>query len=232
MTEESPDRPNWPDNRAVAEALASTLESNKIDKPENETKTLVMLSGGIDSVAVLVNLLTETEHTVHAHHIELANRDNRQQAENDAVADVIDYCWEHFRDFSFSTSKSDFRITPRGYDLIVTMFHAGLVSISSLPVVDFVMTGHFQTTKVRAGYGQQMLDSCFLRKSARPRWLRPLDALANDKFIKTDIYRSVPDELAALSWSCRKPVMKNSELTPCGSCYACRNLDVARNASI
>lgn len=230
MTELS-SRPSWPDNRAVAEALTSTLESNKIDKPENETKTLVMLSGGIDSVAVLVNLLAETEHAVHAHHIELGNRDNRQQAENDAVADVIDYCWEHYRDFSFSTSKSDFRIAQRGYDLIFTMFHAALVSISSMPGYDFVMTGHFQTKKVRALYGQQMLDSCFLAESARPRWLRPLDALANDNFIKTDIYRSVPDELAALSWSCRKPVTIDGEFTPCGRCYACRNLDLARSDS-
>jgi hypothetical protein len=225
-------RPNWPDNRSVAEALEKTLVSNKIDKPENETRTLVMLSGGIDSVAVLANLLTETEHVVHAHHIELGNRDNRQQAENDAVADVIDYCWEHYRDFSFSSSKSDFRIVPRGYDLIFTMFHAALVSISSAPGVDFVMTGHFQTKKIRASYGQQMLDSCFLRESARPRWIRPLDALPHEKHVKIDIYRSVPDELATLSWSCRKPATIDGELRPCGRCYACINLDIARNVSV
>ena len=161
----------------------------------------------------------------------ISNKDNRQQAENDAVADVIDYCWQHYRDFSFSSSKSEFRITPRGYDLIFTMFHAALVSISSVPNIDFVMTGHYQTDKIRAQYGQQMLDSCFLRESARPRWIRPLDALAKHKLIKIDIYRSVPDELAALSWSCRKPVAKDGELKPCGRCYACLNLDVARNVS-
>ena len=229
---ESPDRPNWPDNRAVADALASTLESIEIDRSENKPKTLVMLSGGIDSVAVLVNLLTETDHIVHAHHIELGNRDNRQQAENDAVADVVDFCWQHYRDFSFSTSKSDFKLTQRGYDLIFTMFHAGLVSISSAPGYDFVMTGHFQTKKIRAGYGQQMLDSCFLRESARPSWVRPLDALPHEKHVKIDIYRSVPDELAALSWSCRKPVTIEGELTPCGRCYACINLDVARGVPL
>jgi hypothetical protein len=230
--DESPSRPGWPDNRAVADALAVTLESNQVDKPENETRTLVMLSGGIDSVAVLASLLSETEHQVHAHHIELSNRDNRQQAENDAVADVVDYCWQHYRDFSFSSSKSEFMITPRGYDLIFTMFHAALVSISSSSGYDFMMTGHFQTTNVRARYGQRMLDSCFLRESGRPRWIRPLDALPNDKNIKANIYRSVPDELAALSWSCRKPVLVDGELSPCGICYACQNLDAARSASL
>jgi 7-cyano-7-deazaguanine synthase in queuosine biosynthesis len=215
----------------VVEALAKTLEVNKVDKPEYESRSLVMLSGGIDSVAVLATLLTETEHQVHAHHIELSNRDNRQQAENDAVADVVDYCWQHYRDFSFSTSKSEFKITQRGYDLIFTMFHAALVSISSVPGYDFVMTGHFQTSKLRAMYGQQMLDSCFLRDSAKPRWIRPLDALTDEKHIKIDIYRSVPDELAALSWSCRKPVETDGELVPCGCCYACRNLDVARSTT-
>jgi hypothetical protein len=162
----------------------------------------------------------------------LSNRENRQQAENDAVADVVDYCWQNYRDFSFSSSKSEFRITPRGYDLIIAMFHAALVSLSSTQNVDFVMTGHFQTKRVRARYGQQMLDSCFLRESARPKWIRPLDQLQSHELIKLDIYRSVPNELAELSWSCRKPVVIDGKFQPCGVCYACRNLEVARKASV
>ncbi len=222
---------NWPHNRAVAEALDATLESAEIQKSGREIKTLVMLSGGIDSVALLANVLAETEHRVHAHHIELTNQENREQAENDAVADVVDYCWQHYRDFSFSSSKSEFRITARGYDLIITMFTAALVSISSEQNVDFVMTGHFQTKNIRALYGQRMLSSCFLRDSAGPRWIRPLDALSNQKTAKIDIYRSVPPELAELCWSCRKPVAVEAGFQPCGVCYACRNLDLARNAT-
>lgn len=216
----------------MADALRRTLDDLATEKPEKETTTLVMLSGGIDSVAVLANVLAETEHVVHAHHIELSNRENRQKAENDAVADVVEYCWDQYRDFSFSSSKSEFRVSPRGYDLIITMFHAALISIASERNVDYVMTGHFQTRKVRAIYGQQMLDSCFLRESAKPRWVRPLDAMEDSLYLKAHIVRSVPPELVDLSWSCRKPVVEGENFRPCGRCYACRNLEVARNPPI
>ena len=215
-------------DRAVADALRSTLEDVG-GGPGKEYKTLVLLSGGIDSVAVLANVLCETEHEVHAHHIELANRENRQQAENDAVSDVVDYCWRNFRDFSFSTSKSEFRISTRGYDLVIAMFHAALVSISSGRNVDFVMTGHFRTSDVRKEYGQQMLDSCFLKDSTKPRWIRPLDALPDEGNIKATIYNSVPLTLAELGWSCRTPVPTPEGLRPCGACYACRNLEQAKS---
>ncbi len=220
--------PEWPQNRAVATALESTLAAVGIDKPEEETTTLVLLSGGIDSVAVLANVLEHTAHRVHAHHVELANRDERVQAENDAVAEVVDYCWRRYRDFSFSTSGSEFRITPKGYDLIITMFHAALVCLGARRRTDFVMTGHFRTSKLRALYGQQMLDSCFVNPRMRPRWLRPLDLLPDPATAKVDIYRSVPPDLAELGWSCRHPVAVEGGFEPCGSCYACRNLEAAR----
>lgn len=217
--------------RRVAEALKATLAQQSLDKPEAETTTLVLLSGGIDSVAVLANLLAETDHRVHAHHVELANRENRDQAENDAVADVIDFCWGRYRDFEYSSSVSEFRITPKGYDLIVTLFHAAMVCLASQPRPDFVMTGHYLTSRTRAVYGERMLNSCFIPANRAPRWLRPLDALPDERSVKIDIYRSVPQELAELSWSCRTPVRDGDRFVPCGRCYACKNLAAARAAA-
>lgn len=218
---------DYPHNRAVADALVTTLEANGGGTGADH-KTLVMLSGGIDSVSVLANVLEHTAHEVHAHHVELSNRENRQLAENDAVADVVDYCWRHYRDFSYSTSRSEFRMSTRGYDLIIAMFHAALVCISSGRNVSFVMTGHYQTSQSRARYGQQMLDSCFLAESQRPRWIRPFDGLPAVGNVKADIYRSVPPALAELGWSCRTPIAADDGFRPCGTCYACRNLEEAR----
>ena len=87
---ETPEIGKRPANRAVADALRATQQAAAGDTGP-QYKTLVMLSGGIDSVAVLANVRQETEHEVHAHHIELSNRENRQMAENDAVANVVDY---------------------------------------------------------------------------------------------------------------------------------------------
>ncbi len=229
---ETPEILDWPDNPAVASALAQTLEAAPPPRGDGPPGTLVLLSGGIDSVAVLAALLAGTDHRVHAHHVELVNRDNRQEAEADAVADVVDYCWRHYRDFGFSSSRNEFRITPRGYDLIVSMFAAGLVCLSESKPIDYVMTGHFMTSELRAHYGQRMLNSCFLRDDRAPRWLRPLDALPTRETAKIDIYRAVPPELAALSWSCRKPVAESGGYRPCGSCYACVNLDAARQGVV
>lgn len=217
------------DTGAVALAFEKTFDLVNSDKPENELTTLVLLSGGIDSVAVLANLLMRTEHRVHAHHVELANRENRVRAENDAVADVIDYCWNHFRDFEYSSSVNEFRVTPKGYDLIVALFHGAMVCLASKPRPDYVMTGHFNTSRGRAVFGTRMLTSCFASPKAAPLWLRPLDALTERKQAKLDIYRSVPPELAELSWSCRTPVIsKQGGFAPCGECYACKALNAAR----
>ena len=67
-----------------------------------------MFSGGLDSVALLANLLQETEQSLHAHHIEIQNYENRARAENDAVRRTLAYFNGHYRDFSYSSSKSEF----------------------------------------------------------------------------------------------------------------------------
>jgi hypothetical protein len=217
----------WPRNRAVTDALAATLESVPAGKPSSEVRTLVMLSGGIDSVAVLAAVLAGTDHRVQAHHIELANRDQRARAEADAVADVVEYCWRQYRDFEFTSSRHDIRISSRGYDLIITMFSAALACIASRRPTDFVMTGHFLTQKTRVAYGGRMLQSCFLRDSSVPRWLRPLDALPDRRLAKIDIVRSVPPALVEMTWSCRRPARMADGFAACGKCYACRNLRAA-----
>jgi len=217
--------PHW-----VAEALKTTLAAVETKKTGSKITTLVLLSGGIDSVAVLANLLVRTDHRVHVHHIELDNRDNRVSADNDAVADVVDYCWKNFRDFEYSSSKNEFRVTPVGYDLIVTMFHAAMVCLSLRPKPDYVMTGHFLTSRARAILGTRILNSCFGSAENAPHWLRPLDALPDKKSTKIHIYQSVPRALAELSWSCRTPRITEHGFEPCGHCYACKNLDAARAA--
>ena len=227
MTDHSPTSHNQTD-QSVARAIVETLDRHEAGKPESDTRTVIMLSGGIDSVALLANLLCETEHQVYVHHVEMANRENRSRAENDAVADVIDYCSRHYRPFSFSSSKSEFRLTPRGYDLIITLMHAALVCLSLEKQVDFVMTGHFHTRDFRSRYGDGILRGCFISEDVAPKWLRPLDAMTDSHDTKKAIYRSVPHELAALGWSCRKPVRKDDLFVPCGVCYACRNLEQAR----
>ena len=69
---------------------------------------LVMLSGGLDSVAVLHLMLTDpvyANYAIHAHHMNLENVENRSLAENIAVRNILHYFKTHgYRPFTYTES--------------------------------------------------------------------------------------------------------------------------------
>src|SRR5689334_14723973 len=78
-----------------------------IEFPRRMT-TLAMLSGGLDSTAMLVKLLTETGDELRVHHIRMANREQRAQAEQAAVERIVAWCRDHYRPFRYTESVLDF----------------------------------------------------------------------------------------------------------------------------
>jgi hypothetical protein len=73
-----------------------------------------MLSGGVDSVAVLKQLLEETDDKVYAHHIHFKNNEGRNnikryKAEAKALKKIVPYMKRNFRDFHYSESTIDVR---------------------------------------------------------------------------------------------------------------------------
>ena len=69
---------------------------------------LVMFSGGLDSTAMLHQLLTETDADLRVHHIRMANREQRAEAEQAAVERIIAWCRSRYRPFRYSESALDF----------------------------------------------------------------------------------------------------------------------------
>ena len=94
-----------------------------------------MYSGGLDSVALLANVLAETDRQVHVHHIDIVNRDGRSAVENIAVEKTLDYIRREYRDFDYSSSRNEFNIGwGGGTDLQLTLFTAvKSVSCRSVP---------------------------------------------------------------------------------------------------
>jgi hypothetical protein len=45
---------------------------------------------------------------------------------------------------------------------------------------------------------------------------------------KLDIYESIPEDLADMAWSCRKPVLAKKIYRPCGTCFACKSMQAVR----
>ena len=68
-----------------------------------------MFSGGLDSTAMLVKLLAESQDELRVHHIRLDNRDGRAGAEQGAVEKIIAWCRSRYRPFRYSESGLEFR---------------------------------------------------------------------------------------------------------------------------
>jgi hypothetical protein len=208
------------ERRVVADGLFRTLDRAFPQGSRRVYSGLVMFSGGLDSVALLANLLQETDQTLHAHHIEIENYENRARAENDAVRRTLAYFRQHYREFSYSSSKSEFPLgRGGGFDLTLVLFTAARVHTALGRVVDIVYTGHIAPTQAEVLEGSAVFNACYINKRFKPKWLRPLAHLQ-----KRDIYESIPRELADLAWSCRRPVYSCEGYKPCGRCHTCRSL--------
>src|SRR4029079_14041723 len=68
-----------------------------------------MYSGGLDSTAMLVKLLTGSTDELRVHHIRMQNREGRAQAEQDAVESIMAQLRSRYRPFRYSESGLDFR---------------------------------------------------------------------------------------------------------------------------
>ena len=80
----------YPVNRMVANALEKSLRGARTRYDRKNIPSLVMYAGGLDSVALLANILAGTDHHVHVHHIDIVNRDGRSEVENIAVKKTLD----------------------------------------------------------------------------------------------------------------------------------------------
>lgn len=208
-------------NPAVAKGIYKVLEAGySATDPARKLSSLVMFSGGLDSVALLANLLTATRHDVHVHHIEIDNFENRMEAEINAVEMTLEYCRKNFRPFTYSKSRNEFHLgLGGGYDVSLAMFTAGRVYTARGGGIDVVWTGHIALGTDDLVQASAVFHAGFINRLRVPEWLRPLTRMA-----KKDIYESIPEELAKLCWSCRTPVYKDGAYHPCGECHACKSI--------
>ena len=101
--------------QSVSEQFSNTgrttgRSSTSLKKPSS----VIMLSGGVDSVSVLKRLLEETDEKIYAHHIHLKNNEGvnnikRYKAETLVLRKIIPYMKKTFRDFHYTESTIDVR---------------------------------------------------------------------------------------------------------------------------
>ena len=201
-------------------------ESDKIERSKN--RTLVMFSGGIDSTAVLWHVLHHPEEfgEAHVHHIHIKNLEARWKAEAMAVKNILNYMRKH-APTAFTFSQSTIEVPHFGnnfmYDVEAMGFITGYMT-SRDPSITKVVIG---ATKTDFDLG---VDSSVMRGKRAHNAYHPdeedhsarVKVYPHKDMPKAEVYKTVPSEIAALTWSCRTPHYADGKPLECGRCKTCR----------
>lgn len=185
--------------------------------------TLVMLSGGLDSTAMLVKLLAESADELRVHHIRMINEEKRHLAEQRAVEAIVAYCRARYRAFRYSESALDFSaLEAIPIDYLSIAFVACQVAIDT-PGCNRVAVGalgadtDIANRSARQKRVFEEMYACYrARKLGEPHveWIFPVYHTP-----KAALAAALPQELLDLTWSCRRPL---GGFRPCLICKACR----------
>lgn len=176
--------------------------------------TLLMFSGGLDSLAALHLMRTQGE-AVHVHHMHLHNIENRTMAEANAVNAIRAYYGD--LDYSESTFQYPSVNGQFFYDTEVYKFMAGYLA-SRAPAIKAVAIGRnlddgFSTAfEARVASGNKAL-----RAFTDIPVVYPVGHLT-----KQQCFDLLPVDLRELAWSCRRPRYVQDETIACGKCKPCR----------
>jgi 7-cyano-7-deazaguanine synthase in queuosine biosynthesis len=186
---------------------------------------LVMFSGGLDSTAMLVKLLTETQDALRVHHIRMANREDRAEAEQAAVERIVAWCRERYRPFRYSESALDFQeLEAIPIDYLCVAFVACQVAIDTPGCNRIAVAALARDTDIenRAARQRRVFDAlyeCYRARKlgeAEVQWVCPVYHAT-----KRELAAVLPRELLEMTWSCRRPVRAAQGFRACGACKAC-----------
>lgn len=185
-----------------------------------------MFSGGLDSTAMLVKLLTESDEELRVHHIRMENRERRAAAEQAAVERIVAWCRGRYRPFRYSESGLEFdELEAIPIDYLAIAFVACQVAIDTPGCTRIAVGSLARDTDIanRSARQRRVFETMYecyrARKLGEPRveWVYPVFDCS-----KEAVAALVPPELAAATWSCRRPLAVPGGFLPCRACKACR----------
>jgi 7-cyano-7-deazaguanine synthase in queuosine biosynthesis len=205
--------------------------AKKIEKPVAKTSrrdhTLVMLSGGIDSTAALWMILNNPEGygQIHVHHIHIQNVEARWKAEASAVKSVLAYMKKH-SSTPFTSSESTINTPAFGnkflFDTEVVSFISGYMT-SRDPLITKVIIG-VTASDYEAGISAAVERGKAIHNAFHPGKNDPSGAVKEypiAMLTKEEAYKTLPADLAVLTWSCRTPHYADGKPIECGKCKTC-----------
>jgi 7-cyano-7-deazaguanine synthase in queuosine biosynthesis len=181
-------------------------------------------SGGLDSTYRAWEWMREhPSDTLLLHHCRLVNRDKRANKEDEAFDAIVK--WFKRNDFTrievIRTSVNLGKLPHIPYDIEVLGALAGFIlrgkhyrDISTLVIAQCAEDSDDRTVVERQINRQKLLVTAAKRNIQSLPPQRPLT--------KREMLKRMPPELAALTWSCRRPTPAGE---PCGVCETCKQLE-------
>lgn len=223
------------DHRETALRLVQKSDGTRVLERRRQT-TLVMLSGGIDSVYVLARLLRESEDEIIAHHIHFINPEGRDRAEKMACERIVTHLRDTARPFVYTESAIDRRrFQAFGMDDMAVAFEVGVVSNSFLidrgHGIDRWTSGTCLEEELEY-YGSTEVERFehVLNTAAASCYPNPAPRFFQLEIIpKRDQITYMGEELTSLCWTCRAPIWEDPA-TPkeCGNCKTCKTMNRIR----
>ena len=198
-----------------------------------------MLSGGLDSTYALSRLLAETDDEIVAHHIAMVNVEGRWQVEAERVPRILLVARRIWgRGVLLTRSRVDRRgLAFYGIDMMTVGFEAGLAAMAWAWRGDGRLPDRWTIgTCAEEGHNERRFvhvaaccrANCWPHEPPRFELLEPLKT-------KAEQLAWLPPEIAALTWSCRRPrpnpdAAGKTRWLECGQCKTCVQLAAARAA--
>jgi 7-cyano-7-deazaguanine synthase in queuosine biosynthesis len=208
-----------------------------------ENCTIAMVSGGLDSIAMLYNLLNDTNEDIIVHRVNFLNAENRNKIESYCAKKCFNYLKNNKRNFYITESTIDLNnFSIFGYDIIHVMYIAGIIYKNYCQ--------NYRKIKIACGKTKVDLESYSVASKHYAKvvaWTTQLSHLAlslscsqtkDDAEIyefpsivypvsqktKTELKNSIPKELFDYTWSCRNPIYNGKVAKNCGRCISCKDL--------
>ncbi len=204
------------------------MAKKRLVKKTDKKRTLVMFSGGIDSTAALWHVLHNPDQygEVMVHHIHIKNLEARWRAEAMAIKQILEYMKKHV-DHPFSYTESTIALPHFGkkfiYDVEIISFISGYMTSRDDSITKVVIAA--TATDFELGVTESVMRAKRVHNAFHPEEedhsARIKEYPQKDLF-KHEVYKTIPEDLAILTWSCRTPHYADGKPIECGRCKTCK----------
>jgi 7-cyano-7-deazaguanine synthase in queuosine biosynthesis len=191
-------------------------------------KTLINISGGVDSIYCAWKLLTENPDQIYLlHHVTSSKKflpdNSRIKKEKKAVDDFLEYLKKNaITNFAYLESKlytMDPKIN-RILDIEMVGIYTGIILRTYRSIENIIISANVEDLQQSNGYNLrsktrfEIINA--ISRNHPINYIYPISDLT-----KRQITEKMPVDLLELCWYCRNP---NLDGTTCGKCQPCRNI--------